>query len=51
MFHPDNGRKNRDGALFWVAIKQCVIVLFVDKKKKKALLTKPPVLAENTSHF
>lgn len=34
--------------MFWVAVKQCIIVLFVDKKE---LPTKPLVLAENTLHF
>lgn len=31
-----------------MVVKQCVIVLFVDKEE---LLTKPSVLAKNTSHF
>lgn len=50
MFHPDNGKKKNegDGALFVVAVKQRVIVLFVDKEE---LLTKPSVPAKNSSHF
>lgn len=39
------GRRKRDGALFWVAVKQRPIC------RQKELPTKPSVLAENTSHF